>query len=150
MSKKLAVALAKQRRFKKLLIGLVILAVFLGLVVVPFEMQHEKANITSFGDGIWWSVTTVTSVGYGDKVPVTGMGKVIGIMLQLIGVLAFGLLIGLMTVALTDPKERFYWGRMFERMDEIEKTLDKMKKRDEFVVKKVVEDEKEKKEEDVG
>lgn len=139
MSKKLAVVLAKQRRFKKLLLGLGLVAVVLGLLVVPIEKTDDEANILSYGDGIWWSVTTVTSVGYGDKVPVTGLGKIIGIGLQLIGVLAFGLLISLVTVALTDPKERFYWGRMFERMDELEGNISRLKKQEDFVVKKVVE-----------
>lgn len=139
MSKRLAVALAKQRRFKKLLVGLSIVSLVLGLMVVPVEVQDPEANITTFGDGVWWSITTITSVGYGDKVPVTGVGKLIGVVLQLIGVLAFGLLISLVTVALTDSKERFYWGRLFERLDEMESKMIKMEKREGLVMKQVVE-----------
>jgi hypothetical protein len=76
-------------------------------------------------------------VGYGDFYPVTKTGKVIGIILEIVGVLSFGLLIGMMTVALDEGKNRFYWQRLFERLDRMEKRLEQTERREEYVVRQV-------------
>lgn len=139
MAKNLVESLARQKRFKKLLTGLVILALMLGMLVVPLEQTHPQANINTFFDGVWWSVTTITSVGYGDTHPVTTGGRIIGMSLELMGVLAFGLIIGLISVTLAEPKERFYWSRLYERLDEMEKKLESIEKQERFMVKQVME-----------
>lgn len=66
------------------------------LSVLDAERPAPGANITTFGDGIWWSLVTVTSVGYGDYYPVTLTGRVIAAGLMLCGI---GML-GLVTAAL--------------------------------------------------
>lgn len=66
------------------------------LAVLDAERPAPGANITTFGDGIWWSLVTVTSVGYGDYFPVTLAGRVIAAGLMLCGI---GML-GLVTAAL--------------------------------------------------
>lgn len=131
--------LIKQRRFQKLFWGLCILAIVLGLVIVPIEQTSKKAVITNFYDGIWWSVTTVTSVGYGDMVPVTTGGKLVGMILQVTGVLAFGLMVSLVTVTLDESKDRFHRRRLNERLDAIDAKLNHMEKQEQFVVKSQVE-----------
>lgn len=132
---KLVESLAKQRRFRWLLIGLIAFSLLLGLLIVPVERGHEAALITTYFDGVWWAFTTITSVGYGDVHPVTHVGKVMGMVLEVIGVLSFGLLIGMITVALDDAKNRFYWKRVFERLDALEKRLGTLEKQSDFVVK---------------
>jgi voltage-gated potassium channel len=129
----------KQKRFRKLFWGLCALAIFLGVMVVPIERTSRKATITNVFDGIWWSVTTVTSVGYGDMVPVTPFGKIVGMILQVAGVLAFGLLVSLVTVTLDEAKDRFHRRRLNERLDEIEAKIDRIQKQEQFVVKNQVE-----------
>jgi len=132
----LAEALIRQRRFKHLLVMLLVMSACLGVVIVPIEQREQGALITNFYDGIWWATTTITSVGYGDLYPVTALGKLIGMILEISGVLAFGLLISIVTVAIEDPKERYYRQRLFERLDLLEKKLQQAEKRDEFVMKK--------------
>lgn len=66
------------------------------LSVLDAERRAPGANITTFGDGLWWSLVTVTSVGYGDYYPVTPAGRVIASGLMLCGI---GML-GLVTAAL--------------------------------------------------
>ncbi|OUR99860.1 hypothetical protein A9Q84_02195 [Halobacteriovorax marinus] len=46
-------------------------------------------SMNAFIDAIWWGFATVTSVGYGDVVPVTTLGKIIGILLMLLGTALF-------------------------------------------------------------
>jgi voltage-gated potassium channel len=42
-----------------------------------------EQHITTFADALWWSSTTITTVGYGDKVPSTLMGKIIAVVLMI-------------------------------------------------------------------
>ena len=127
--------LVKQRRFKLLLLGLVVWGLCLGLLIVPVESRYEGANINTMFDGVWWAVTTITSVGYGDTFPVSKTGKVMGMMLEVAGVLAFGLLISLVTIALSEAKDNYNRKRLFERLDGIEEKLEKMEKKEEFLVR---------------
>jgi len=49
----------------------------------------EQASINSFADALWWAVVTITTVGYGDMVPVTVAGKAVATVLMLGGVAFF-------------------------------------------------------------
>ncbi len=63
----------------------VLLVYAASLAVLQVERPAPGANITSFGDAIWWSVTTITTVGYGDLYPVTVLGGRIVAALLMIG-----------------------------------------------------------------
>lgn len=52
------------------------------------ERQDQASNIGSFGDALWWAATTMTTVGYGDRYPVTPMGRGVGVLLMLLGIAA--------------------------------------------------------------
>lgn len=57
-----------------------------GAAGVLYHFEHGvNEKITSFLDALWWAVATVTTVGYGDISPVTVEGKVLGILLMLLG-----------------------------------------------------------------
>jgi voltage-gated potassium channel len=135
----LPVVLARQRRFQRLFVALLVLAMILGVVIVPVEAVAQQPVITNYLDGIWWAVTTITSVGYGDMVPVTAVGKILGMVLQVSGVVAFGLLVSMVTVALDDAKERYYRGRLEERLEAMEGKLDRLGKKQDFVMRNEVE-----------
>ena len=57
------------------------------------ESPHENAQITNLIDAFWWTSATVTTVGYGDVVPVTEAGRVVGIGLMFIGISIIGVFI---------------------------------------------------------
>jgi voltage-gated potassium channel len=63
-----------------------------GLLVATIEEATPDRNIKSIPDGLWWAVTTITTVGYGDRFPVTPIGRAIGAGVMILGIGLFGLL----------------------------------------------------------
>ncbi len=60
--------------------------------VITFAEQGSGGEIDGFGAAVWWAVTTVTTVGYGDIYPVTVVGRGVATFLMLVGIGLFGLL----------------------------------------------------------
>ena len=72
-------------------LGTAVMAVGLGAVaVLDAERDSPHANIETFGDALWWSTTTVTTVGYGDRYPVTTEGRFLAVALMLVGIATVG------------------------------------------------------------
>ncbi len=67
-----------------------------GLLVLNFEANAKGANIRDSADAIWWAVSTITTVGYGDTYPVTLEGRIIGMFLMFAGISLFGVVSGLL------------------------------------------------------
>ncbi|MAY95397.1 MAG: ion transporter [Nocardioides sp.] len=67
-----------------------IVAYVAALAALQAERYAEGASITSFGDAMWWALTTMTTVGYGDTYPVTTSGRVVGALLMIAGVALLG------------------------------------------------------------
>jgi len=61
------------------------------LAVLDAERGAKGATITTFGDALWWAMTTVTTVGYGDRYPITGEGRFIAGGLMLAGIALLGI-----------------------------------------------------------
>jgi len=66
------------------------------LAELDAERGHPGANIESFADALWWSCVTMSTVGYGDRYPVTAQGRFVGLGLMLAGIA----LLGIVTAAL--------------------------------------------------
>lgn len=64
--------------------------VMAGAVGFHYFEYGRNPNVKSFWDSAWWSLITVTTVGYGDIYPVTGEGRIIAAALLLVGLSAFG------------------------------------------------------------
>ena len=72
-------------------IGSAIAAVGLGaLAILDAERDAAGANITTFGDALWWAATTVMTVGYGDRYPVTTEGRFVAVTLMVVGIAVVG------------------------------------------------------------
>jgi voltage-gated potassium channel Kch len=75
-----------------------------GASIYYVEGADRAANITSAGDALWWGLVTITTVGYGDKFPVTGGGRVIGVFLLLAGIGIFSVLTGFIANIFLAPR----------------------------------------------
>jgi hypothetical protein len=125
--------LFKQRRFRHSLIALVAAALFLGVWIVHIEKQ--VGNIKTVSDGLWWAASTVTAVGYGDRYPVTDQGRVIGVLLEVLGAVTMGVIIALIGSSMNRSQEEYYWNRLFERINELETEIQSLRKQTGFIVK---------------
>lgn len=59
---------------------------------VAFTLAEDVGDgerLESFGDALWWSAATITTVGYGDVYPVTFVGRVVGIFTMVVGISTF-------------------------------------------------------------
>ncbi|WP_104091439.1 potassium channel family protein [Arthrobacter sp. GMC3] len=73
-------------------IGASSLLVYIGaLAMYDAERNAPGASITTFADALWWSVVTITTVGYGDFAPVTGLGRGIAVGLMIGGIALLGI-----------------------------------------------------------
>ncbi len=73
----------------RFIVGAVLACLVFGAVgAFLTERGEAEANITSFGDALWWSVTTMTTVGYGDRFPTTPEGRGIAAVLMVFGIAA--------------------------------------------------------------
>jgi voltage-gated potassium channel len=70
--------------------SVVLLVYVASLAILETERFQPDSNITTFWDAVWWSITTVTTVGYGDLSPVTGTGRMIAVALMIGGISLVG------------------------------------------------------------
>jgi len=74
----------------KILISLLVIFTLViggsGIGIYLIESPHKDAQITNLIDAFWWVSATVTTVGYGDVVPITETGRILGIGLMFVGI----------------------------------------------------------------
>ena len=110
------------------------------LLIVTAAVYYLERNVNpqmkSYFDSLWWGVTTITTIGYGDIVPITFAGRVIGIALMYLGPVLFNLFTGTLLQFLfkeeirkeLTPLEKEVHQEEVEQ-NQIEKTLHEIKAR---------------------
>jgi voltage-gated potassium channel len=94
--------------------------------------RYGDANIKTAEDAVWWSVSTFTTVGYGDKYPVTTEGRVLGMILMVGGVGLFGGISGLAASFFLGGQGRqsAETKEILARLDQLQVKLEAMKQQD--------------------
>lgn len=76
----------------KVAITTVFVAYIAAVQITITERAVEGSNIKNFADGFWWAITTVTTVGYGDRYPTTTEGRLLAVMLMFMGISLVGVI----------------------------------------------------------
>lgn len=103
------------------------------VVIAGIMMAGIDPGIGNITDGIWWAWVTVTTVGYGDVVPITTEGKIFGALLIAMGIGLFSMITASFTVYFVSQDEEadnlelaLHAAEMNSRMDRIEAKLDQL------------------------
>jgi len=75
------------------------------VMVLQFESADPDANIQTGGDAIWWGIVTLTTVGYGDRFPVTFLGRITAVSVMISGIGIIGALASILASMLVAPSE---------------------------------------------
>ena len=86
-------------RFRRLLgahgpdktLAIAFLCVVISASLITFLERDNDGPITNLGDDVWWAMTTVAAVGYGDACPTPPRGRGVGAFLMLIGIGLYGI-----------------------------------------------------------
>ena len=107
--------------------------------VLMAESTSPNANITNADDALWWAYVTITTVGYGDKYPVTDLGRIIGIIVMTTGVGIIATFAGYLSNKLLAPskepgemevEEHDFEKEMIGRIDELKQLVTNQNNRD--------------------
>lgn len=99
------------------IIGFLIAYILLLYLLVVIESKSELTSINNLWDSFWYSIVTLATVGYGDKIPTTFGGKIIGLVFVFGSITVLGAVIGKVTDFISDMRERKkmgYNGTKFE------------------------------------
>jgi hypothetical protein len=86
-----------------LLMGIFVLQ-FGSLAVLAVEQDAEGANIVTASDALWYTLVTISTVGYGDQYPVTSVGRLFGVLIIVVGVGIFGTFTGYLATVFLTPR----------------------------------------------
>ena len=92
--------------------------------VLHLEAGAEGSNIKTAEDAVWWAVATITTVGYGDRYPVTSEGRVVAAFLMVVGVGLFGTVSGFVAAWFLAPSAR----KTVSEREELRREIAEMKK----------------------
>jgi len=107
-------------------LGITLLIAFIIVMLSGILIAGIDPNIKSIWDGLWWALVTVTTVGYGDVVPVSTAGKLFGAVLILLGIGLFSLLTASFSaffVSKEELKVKDIEKQTLEKLNSIEKRL---------------------------
>lgn len=76
----------------KVIITSIFVAYISAVQITIIERGIDGSNIKNFGDGLWWAITTVTTVGYGDRFPTTSEGRFLAVGLMIMGISLMGVI----------------------------------------------------------
>jgi voltage-gated potassium channel len=102
---------------------LVLMTFALGLLAGFVVTLIDKRDFPTFGSGVWWAIVTLGTVGYGDIVPHTAWGRVVGTLVIVFGVTFIAFLTATVTSAFVSTEEQEAREREREREERSEAEL---------------------------
>ncbi len=111
------------RRLRTIIVILVLAITFFGYIFYLTEPQIE-----TFGDGIWWALVTVTTVGYGDITPITTLGRVVAGALMFFGLGLIATVTAIVSAKfIANYVDHHTNDDVLEKLEELEAEIEKLK-----------------------
>lgn len=89
------------------------------IIIFNVEKDQSQGNIKTPSDAIWWSIVTITTVGYGDRFPVSDTGRAVAAVLMTAGVGLFGTFTGFIASMFVEPDIKREESEIHQLVDEI-------------------------------
>jgi len=102
-----AVLREEARSVTALLFVLLLTVTISGSLMYMLESEGQPEVFTSIPAAMWWAIETLTTVGYGDMVPITALGRVVGGVVSIVGIGTLALFSGLITVGFLDQLKMY-------------------------------------------
>lgn len=115
-------------------LGTTLLTVFFTVIIAGFVISGFDPSIKSLPQGIWWAWVTMSTVGYGDIVPMTWLGRIIGAIVILIGLCFFAVLTANFSSMFVRRQVGRFRSQEEREMKRIIKRIDQVEERDEKVL----------------
>jgi voltage-gated potassium channel len=95
-------------------------------LVLNFERDAPNGNIHSYPDALWWAVTTITTVGYGDRFPLSPAGRGVAVVLMVAGIAMFGVVTASIAAYFVEQRAEH---DLASRLDQLLERLDRLEAR---------------------
>ena len=105
-----------------LCLSVIMLILFGSTMILHFE-SHGSGDIKTPVDAIWWAIVTISTVGYGDMVPTTTSGRVLGILFMIYGVAFYGGISGFFASFLVNLEEEERELQLEQELGQVKNTL---------------------------
>jgi voltage-gated potassium channel len=116
----------RHRGLNWVLLIVVVLNLLAAAMVLEFERGNPDASIHSYPDALWWAVTTITTVGYGDRFPMSSAGRAVAVVLMIAGIAMFGVITATIAAYFVEQKPQ---EDVASRLDQIMERLDRIEAR---------------------
>ena len=135
---KILASFVMEHRSQSVIVGALLISVliiFIGSILVLQVEQGTGGSINTAEDALWWAVTTMTTVGYGDKYPLSTEGRIIASLLMFAGIGVFGVVSGFLAAWFIAPSQK----EDGKDVSELQKNVDTLQSKMESLDSKVEE-----------
>jgi voltage-gated potassium channel len=117
-------SILRRRGLSWVLLIVLVLNLVAAALVMTFERDMPNGNISSYPDALWWAVTTITTVGYGDRFPMSPAGRGVAVVLMVSGIALFGIITASIAAYFVEQKADQQDQDLAARLDRILERLD--------------------------
>jgi len=118
------------RAFNSKRLRTILVTIIASVTIFGFVFFVTEPQVKSFGDGMWWALVTITTVGYGDITPMTTVGRFVASGLMFVGLALIASVTAIISVKfIQNFVDHHTNDDVLEKLDEMQKDLDELKKK---------------------
>ena len=118
------------RAFNSRRLRTILFTIVASISIFGFVFFVTEPQVKSFGDGMWWALVTITTVGYGDITPMTTVGRFVASGLMFVGLALIASVTAIISVKfIQNFVDHHTNDDVLEKLDEMQKDLDELKKK---------------------